>query len=87
MVQAAPPAPRSEPTQLAQVQSPTIAQLLGLMLPPSDNFFAETLLKDLGARFAGAGTTAAGASVVSSTIATLLGHPSPRGRRLGPLAR
>ena len=58
------------------MQSPTIAQLLGLMLPPSDNFFAETLLKDLGARFAGAGTTAAGASVVSQTIAALLGiHP------------
>jgi serine-type D-Ala-D-Ala carboxypeptidase/endopeptidase (penicillin-binding protein 4) len=62
--------------QLAQVQSPTIAQLLGLTLPPSDNFFAEMLLKDLGARFGGAGTTAAGASVVSQTIASLLGfHP------------
>ena len=36
-------------SQLAQVQSPTVAQLLGLMLPPSDNFFAETLVKDLGA--------------------------------------
>lgn len=61
---------------LARVRSPTVAQLLGLMLPPSDNFFAETLLKDLGARFGGAGTTAAGAAVVSSTIATLLGiHP------------
>jgi D-alanyl-D-alanine carboxypeptidase/D-alanyl-D-alanine-endopeptidase (penicillin-binding protein 4) len=63
-------------TPLAQVQSPTIAQLLGLMLPPSDNFFAETLVKDLGAGFAGAGSTAAGASVVAQTIATLLGiHP------------
>jgi serine-type D-Ala-D-Ala carboxypeptidase/endopeptidase (penicillin-binding protein 4) len=61
---------------LAEVRSPTIAQLLGLMLPSSDNFFAETLLKDLGARFAGAGTTAAGASVVASTVAGLLGiHP------------
>ena len=40
--------------------SPTIAQLIGLMLPPSDNFFAEMLVKDLGARFGGAGTTAAG---------------------------
>jgi serine-type D-Ala-D-Ala carboxypeptidase/endopeptidase (penicillin-binding protein 4) len=61
---------------LAQVQSPTIAQLLGLMLPPSDNFFAETLVKDLGARYGGAGTTAAGAAVVTSTISTLLGiHP------------
>ncbi len=61
---------------LAQVQSPTVAQLLGLMLPPSDNFFAETLVKDLGARFGGAGTTAAGAAVVSSAIGSLLGiHP------------
>jgi serine-type D-Ala-D-Ala carboxypeptidase/endopeptidase (penicillin-binding protein 4) len=63
-------------TQLAQVQSPTIAQLLGLMLPPSDNFFAETLVKDLGARYGGAGTTSAGASVVHQTISSLLGiHP------------
>jgi serine-type D-Ala-D-Ala carboxypeptidase/endopeptidase (penicillin-binding protein 4) len=63
-------------TQLAQVESPAVTKLLGLMLPPSDNFFAETLIKDLGARFAGSGTTAAGASVVGHTIATLLGiHP------------
>jgi D-alanyl-D-alanine carboxypeptidase/D-alanyl-D-alanine-endopeptidase (penicillin-binding protein 4) len=63
-------------TQLAQVASPTLAQLLGLMLPPSDNFFAETLVKDLGALYGGAGSTAAGASVVRQTIATLLGiHP------------
>jgi D-alanyl-D-alanine carboxypeptidase/D-alanyl-D-alanine-endopeptidase (penicillin-binding protein 4) len=61
---------------LAKVSSPTIGELTGLMLPPSDNFFAEMLIKDLGARFAGAGTTAAGASVVSGTIAGLLGiHP------------
>ena len=58
-------------TQLAAVQSPTIRQLLGLTLPPSDNFFAETLLKDLGARFGGAGTTAAGAEVVRRTISKL----------------
>jgi serine-type D-Ala-D-Ala carboxypeptidase/endopeptidase (penicillin-binding protein 4) len=68
-------------TPLAEAQSPTIAQLLGLMLPPSDNFFAETLIKVLGAHFtlAGtttAGTTAAGAAVVRQTIAELLGiHP------------
>jgi serine-type D-Ala-D-Ala carboxypeptidase/endopeptidase (penicillin-binding protein 4) len=69
------PAPAGA-TELARVESPTVAQLLGLMLPASDNFFAETLLKDLGARFAGAGTTAAGASVATQTIAALLGiHP------------
>lgn len=61
---------------LATAPSPTIAQLLGLMLPPSDNFFAETLIKDLGARFGGAGTTAAGAGVVLRTIAQHFGlHP------------
>jgi D-alanyl-D-alanine carboxypeptidase/D-alanyl-D-alanine-endopeptidase (penicillin-binding protein 4) len=63
-------------SQLAQVSSPTIAQLLALMLPPSDNFFAETLVKDLGAAAGGAGTTSAGAAVVAKTIAELLGiHP------------
>lgn len=63
-------------SQLAQMSSPTVAQLLGLTLPPSDNYFAETLVKDLGARYGGAGTTAAGASVVRQTIASLLGiHP------------
>jgi D-alanyl-D-alanine carboxypeptidase/D-alanyl-D-alanine-endopeptidase (penicillin-binding protein 4) len=60
-------------TVLAQAPSPTVAQLLGLMLPPSDNFFAETLLKDIGASFAHAGTTAAGASVVTSTVGAMLG--------------
>ena len=63
--------------QLAQAPSPTIQQLLDLTLPPSDNYFAETLLKDLGARYGGAGTTAAGATVVAHTIAQLLGiHPT-----------
>jgi D-alanyl-D-alanine carboxypeptidase/D-alanyl-D-alanine-endopeptidase (penicillin-binding protein 4) len=57
-------------TPLASVQSPALEELLGLMLPPSDNFFAETLVKDLGARFGGAGTTAAGAAVVRRTIAS-----------------
>jgi D-alanyl-D-alanine carboxypeptidase/D-alanyl-D-alanine-endopeptidase (penicillin-binding protein 4) len=62
--------------QVAQVSSPTIRQLLGLMLPQSDNYFAETLIKDLGAHYGGAGTTAAGAGVVRRTIASLVGiHP------------
>jgi D-alanyl-D-alanine carboxypeptidase/D-alanyl-D-alanine-endopeptidase (penicillin-binding protein 4) len=63
-------------TRLATVQSPTVGQLLGLTLPPSDNFFAETLLKDIGVGLGGAGTTAAGASVVSQTLSSVLGiHP------------
>jgi serine-type D-Ala-D-Ala carboxypeptidase/endopeptidase (penicillin-binding protein 4) len=61
---------------LATAPSPTIATLLSIMLPPSDNYFAETIIKDLGARFAGAGTTSAGTGVVRRTIAHLLGiHP------------
>ena len=35
------------------VTSPTIATLIQLTNTPSDNFFAETLLKDIGARFGG----------------------------------
>ncbi len=58
---------------LASVSSPTIDELLELTLPPSDNFFAETLVKDIGAAFGGAGTTAAGASVVSQTISSQFG--------------
>ncbi len=38
---------------------------------PSDNFMAETLIKLLGARFAGDGTTAAGATVVREALAEL----------------
>jgi serine-type D-Ala-D-Ala carboxypeptidase/endopeptidase (penicillin-binding protein 4) len=59
--------------ELARAQSPRLSQLLALTLPPSDNFFAETLLKDLGARFAHAGTTSAGAAVVRRTIAAFAG--------------
>jgi D-alanyl-D-alanine carboxypeptidase/D-alanyl-D-alanine-endopeptidase (penicillin-binding protein 4) len=63
-------------TPIATEDSPNIATLLGLTLPPSDNFFAETLLKDIGARYGGAGTTSAGAAVVRATIAHLFGlHP------------
>lgn len=72
------PAPAATPPQaseLAVVRSPSLSVLLGLMLPPSDNFFAETLIKDLGARFGDAGSTAAGAAVVRATIAGIGLHP------------
>jgi len=64
-------------TLLASAPSPTVTELLGLMLPPSDNFFAETLTKDMGALYGGAGTTSAGAGVIRRSVATLLGF-SPR---------
>jgi serine-type D-Ala-D-Ala carboxypeptidase/endopeptidase (penicillin-binding protein 4) len=57
----------------AAVHSPPIATLLELTNTPSDNYFAETLLKDIGARFGGAGTTAAGAAVVRSEVASQFG--------------
>lgn len=60
---------------LASVKSPTLTHLLGLTLPPSDNFFAETLIKDLGALYGGAGSTSAGAAVVRRTVARFHIHP------------
>jgi D-alanyl-D-alanine carboxypeptidase/D-alanyl-D-alanine-endopeptidase (penicillin-binding protein 4) len=63
-------------TKLATVSSPTLATLMALTNAPSDNFFAETLLKDIGARLGGAGTTAAGAAVVRAQMAKSFGiHP------------
>jgi D-alanyl-D-alanine carboxypeptidase/D-alanyl-D-alanine-endopeptidase (penicillin-binding protein 4) len=60
---------------LAAVQSPTLSRLLALTLPPSDNYFAETLLKDLGARYGSGGTTVAGAAVVRQALARFHIHP------------
>ncbi len=51
--------------ELARVESPTVSGIVNLTDVYSDNFFAETLIKLLGARFGGAGTTAAGAKVVA----------------------
>jgi D-alanyl-D-alanine carboxypeptidase/D-alanyl-D-alanine-endopeptidase (penicillin-binding protein 4) len=61
---------------MATVTSPTMATLVKLTNTPSDNFFAEMLLKDIGARFGGAGSSAAGAAVVRATLSTQFGiHP------------
>jgi D-alanyl-D-alanine carboxypeptidase/D-alanyl-D-alanine-endopeptidase (penicillin-binding protein 4) len=63
--------------QLALVPSPNIATLISLTNTPSDNYFAETLVKDLGARFGGGGSTAAGAAVVRAEAAKAFGvHPT-----------
>jgi serine-type D-Ala-D-Ala carboxypeptidase/endopeptidase (penicillin-binding protein 4) len=62
---------------LGVVASPPLATLISLTNAPSDNFFAEMLLKDLGAAFGGAGTTAAGASVVRAELASVFAvHPT-----------
>ena len=55
--------------EIASVDSPTMATLVRLTLVPSDNLFAEMLLKDIGARFGGAGSTVAGVRVVKRTLA------------------
>jgi serine-type D-Ala-D-Ala carboxypeptidase/endopeptidase (penicillin-binding protein 4) len=55
--------------EIAVVDSPTMATLARLTLVPSDNLFAEMLLKNLGARFGAAGSTTAGVSVVTRTLA------------------
>jgi D-alanyl-D-alanine carboxypeptidase/D-alanyl-D-alanine-endopeptidase (penicillin-binding protein 4) len=55
----------AEAGTVAVVRSPTLDQIVNTTDVESDNFFAETLIKLLGARFGGAGTTAAGAAVVT----------------------
>jgi D-alanyl-D-alanine carboxypeptidase/D-alanyl-D-alanine-endopeptidase (penicillin-binding protein 4) len=65
---------------LATVSSPPMQVLLRLMDVPSDDFFAELLTKQLGVRFGdGVGSIAAGAQVISDTIAADYGiHPRIR---------
>jgi serine-type D-Ala-D-Ala carboxypeptidase/endopeptidase (penicillin-binding protein 4) len=65
--------PSAQP--LASVVSPRMATLVRLTNTPSDNFFAEMLLKGLGASFGGAGSTAAGAAVVRAQLADFGVHP------------
>jgi serine-type D-Ala-D-Ala carboxypeptidase/endopeptidase (penicillin-binding protein 4) len=52
--------------RVAMVLSPTLNRIVDTTDVWSDNFFAEMLIKLLGARLGGAGTTAAGASVVEA---------------------
>jgi len=55
--------------------SPPVSTLVARTNAPSDNFYAETLLKALGARFGRAGSTAAGVRVVRSTVRELGARP------------
>jgi D-alanyl-D-alanine carboxypeptidase/D-alanyl-D-alanine-endopeptidase (penicillin-binding protein 4) len=50
--------------RVADSGSPTMAELIEDTNVPSNNFFAEMLLKDLGGEFGGSGSTAAGIGVV-----------------------
>jgi len=57
--------------RVAMVQSPTLSQIVNTTDVYSDNFFAEMLMKLLGARLGTGGTTAAGAAVVASFARSL----------------
>jgi serine-type D-Ala-D-Ala carboxypeptidase/endopeptidase (penicillin-binding protein 4) len=62
------PAARKAPAGLdvlASVDSPPMARIIRLMNEPSDNFFAETLAKDVAMQVNGRGTTSAGAALVA----------------------
>ena len=61
---------------LASVDSPPMGRLIALTNKPSDNFFAEMLLKDLALQARGRGSTAAGAKLAAGFA-----------RRLGSRAR
>ena len=83
----------SATTLLAQVESVPMATIVARTNTPSDNFYAETLLKDLGARFAGQGTTPAGAGLVREEVSALGieaeirdGSGLSRGDRIAPRA-
>ena len=52
--------------RVAVVRSPTLTQIVNTTDVYSDNFFAEMLIKLIGARLGGAGTTSAGAAVVAA---------------------
>ena len=77
---------------LASVESPTIERLAEATNVPSNNFYAEMLIKLLGARFGAAGTTRAGAAVVErfarsqqSGLHAVDGSGLTRGNRASPL--
>jgi D-alanyl-D-alanine carboxypeptidase/D-alanyl-D-alanine-endopeptidase (penicillin-binding protein 4) len=60
---------------LATLASPTIGDLIAQTNIPSENFYAEMLVKALGARFGANGSTAAGLAVVRAQLATFGVHP------------
>jgi serine-type D-Ala-D-Ala carboxypeptidase/endopeptidase (penicillin-binding protein 4) len=62
---------------IGAVSSPRIVDLAATTLVPSDNFYAEMLLKDQGRAFGTAGTSPEGARVVKATLAREVGiHPA-----------
>ena len=73
------PAARRRPAGtdlLATVESPRMARLAALTNKPSDNFFAEMLVKDLALQARGRGTTAGGAGIAAGFARRLGGGPA-----------
>jgi D-alanyl-D-alanine carboxypeptidase/D-alanyl-D-alanine-endopeptidase (penicillin-binding protein 4) len=68
-------APADAP-EVAAIESPTIGQLVSAMLQDSDNGTAELLVKELGLRVDGTGTSAAGTAAVVASL-TAQGLPMP----------
>jgi D-alanyl-D-alanine carboxypeptidase/D-alanyl-D-alanine-endopeptidase (penicillin-binding protein 4) len=80
-------------TVLASVDSPPMDRLLRLTNKPSDNFFAETLSKDLGRLSGGVGTTAKGTRVATRFARSVGARPRlvdgsglARGNRASPFS-
>jgi D-alanyl-D-alanine carboxypeptidase/D-alanyl-D-alanine-endopeptidase (penicillin-binding protein 4) len=76
---------------LASVESPPVSTLVRLTNKDSDNFFAETLVKDIGRDASGVGTTSAGvravrvfASSVGARVSLADGSGLDRGNRAAP---
>jgi D-alanyl-D-alanine carboxypeptidase/D-alanyl-D-alanine-endopeptidase (penicillin-binding protein 4) len=63
-------------TPLVKVSSPTMARLAALTNKPSDNFFAEMLVKDLALQANGKGTTKGGARLAAGFAKRLGGGPA-----------
>jgi D-alanyl-D-alanine carboxypeptidase/D-alanyl-D-alanine-endopeptidase (penicillin-binding protein 4) len=61
------PAPATART-IAAIASRNVGELARFINVPSNNFAAEMLLKNLGARYGGAGSTSAGADVAGATL-------------------
>src|SRR5207248_7076947 len=62
-------------TSFAVAESAPLADVVATMLTQSDNLAAEMLTKELGRRFGGAGTTAAGLGVIRGVL-DRLGMPT-----------
>jgi serine-type D-Ala-D-Ala carboxypeptidase/endopeptidase (penicillin-binding protein 4) len=63
-----PEATTAAPVAIASIESSPVASLVGQMLSESDNMTAEALLKHIGLRSTGTGSTAAGASAVARSL-------------------